>query len=105
VFDRADALLAPTVPETAFPIGERLADPVAMRRSDRFTVPASLLGLPAVAVPCGEDDDGAPLSVQCVAPRGREDRALGLATRVERVLDPGRLRERSWWPRTGGGEA
>jgi aspartyl-tRNA(Asn)/glutamyl-tRNA(Gln) amidotransferase subunit A len=99
VFADHDALLMPTVPDVAFGLGERLADPLAMRQADRFTVGPSLVGLPAVAVPSGEDADGAPLSVQCVADRGRDDRALDLAALVEESMGSRRLRERSWWPR------
>ena len=100
VFAEHDALLMPTVPDVAFGLGSRLTDPLAMREADRFTVGPSLLGLPAVAVPSGEDVDGAPLSVQCIAARGRDDRALALAALVEEVMESRRLREQSWWPRT-----
>ena len=68
-------------------IGARIDDPVSMRQADRFTVLASLLGLPAVAVPSGEDAEGAPLSVQCVSAAGREDVALGLAAGGEPARD------------------
>lgn len=93
------ACLLPTMPGVAFPMGSRVDDPLAMREADRFTVLASLLGLPAVSVPSGEDDEGAPLSVQCVARRGRDDLAIGLASGVEDLLDIESLRERSWVPR------
>ena len=99
VFAEHDTLLMPTVPDVAFGLGTRLADPLAMRAADRFTVGPSLLGLPAVAVPSGENVDGAPLSMQCIAPRGRDERALALAGLVEEAMDSRRLRERSWWPR------
>jgi aspartyl-tRNA(Asn)/glutamyl-tRNA(Gln) amidotransferase subunit A len=79
--------------------GAYAEDPVAMRSLDRFTVPANLLGLPAVAVPSGEDDEGAPLSVQCVAHRGRDGIALGLAAAIEELLDIPGPRSRSWRPR------
>lgn len=91
--------LLPTVPRPAMVRGAHAEDPVAMRSLDRFTVPANLLGLPAVAVPSGEDDEGAPLSVQCMAHRGRDGLALGLAAAIEDLLDIPGLRSRSWRPK------
>jgi aspartyl-tRNA(Asn)/glutamyl-tRNA(Gln) amidotransferase subunit A len=63
-FERADVVVTPTSPGAAFRIGERVDDPLAMYLSDIFTTPASLVGLPAVAVPSGADDQGLPLSLQ-----------------------------------------
>jgi aspartyl-tRNA(Asn)/glutamyl-tRNA(Gln) amidotransferase subunit A len=97
---RCDGMLMPTVPDVAFDLSSRLADPLAMREADRFTVVASLLGLPAVAVPCGQDSRGAPLSVQCIAARGADGRALDLATEVEDVSGVRALQDESWWPGT-----
>jgi len=88
--------LLPTVPDVAFDLGSRIDDALAMRSADRFTVLASLLGLPAVSVPSGEAARGAPLSVQCVAHRGRDDLALGLANLVEQVCGVEEL-QASWW--------
>jgi aspartyl-tRNA(Asn)/glutamyl-tRNA(Gln) amidotransferase subunit A len=65
-FARADVLLSPTTPTGAFSLGEKTGDPLAMYLSDIFTTPASLLGLPAVAVPSGSDAEGLPLSLQIV---------------------------------------
>jgi aspartyl-tRNA(Asn)/glutamyl-tRNA(Gln) amidotransferase subunit A len=96
----ADAVcLMPTVPRPAIGRGAHAGDPVAMRSLDRFTVPANLLGLPAVAVPSGEDDEGAPLSVQCMAHRGRDGLALAGAAAIEELLDIPGLRARRWRPR------
>src|SRR5260370_702081 len=61
---RADVVVTPTTPSAAFRLGEKLADPLAMYLSDIFTTPASLVGLPAVAVPSGFDGQGLPLSLQ-----------------------------------------
>lgn len=97
--------MLPTVPDVAFELGSRVDDALAMRTADRFTVVASLLGLPAVAVASGEDADAAPFSVQCIAHRGRDDLALGLAQLVEDRLDIVELRRRSWLARTCGGQA
>jgi aspartyl-tRNA(Asn)/glutamyl-tRNA(Gln) amidotransferase subunit A len=63
-FTRCDLLVSPTSPTGAFPIGERADDPLAMYLSDIYTTPASLVGLPALALPAGFDDEGLPLSLQ-----------------------------------------
>jgi len=63
-FDKADVVVTPTTPTAAFRLGEKVDDPLAMYLSDIFTTPASLVGLPTVAVPSGSDDDGLPLSLQ-----------------------------------------
>ena len=65
-FETVDAILAPTAPSAAFPIGERMDDPIAMYLNDVFTVPASLAGLPAISVPAGLSADGLPLGLQLV---------------------------------------
>jgi aspartyl-tRNA(Asn)/glutamyl-tRNA(Gln) amidotransferase subunit A len=61
---KADVVVTPTAPGGAFGLGEKVDDPLAMYLSDVFTTPASLAGLPAVAVPSGLDDRGLPLSLQ-----------------------------------------
>ncbi|HVT59780.1 MAG TPA: Asp-tRNA(Asn)/Glu-tRNA(Gln) amidotransferase subunit GatA [Thermoanaerobaculia bacterium] len=63
-FAQADVLVTPTLPGGAFRIGEKAEDPLAMYLTDIFTTPASLTGLPAVAVPSGADARGLPLSLQ-----------------------------------------
>jgi len=54
VFKEVDCLVLPTAPTTAFKIGEKINDPLAMYLSDVFTVSANVAGLPAISVPCGE---------------------------------------------------
>jgi aspartyl-tRNA(Asn)/glutamyl-tRNA(Gln) amidotransferase subunit A len=63
-----DVLVSPTSPTTAFRIGERSEDPMAMYLSDVFTIPANLAGVPAISVPCGLDSAGLPVGVQLTAP-------------------------------------
>lgn len=55
-FTRVDALLTPTAPTTAFKIGEKVGDPLAMYLEDIFTVGVNVAGLPAVSIPCGESE-------------------------------------------------
>jgi aspartyl-tRNA(Asn)/glutamyl-tRNA(Gln) amidotransferase subunit A len=61
---KADVIVTPTTPGGAFGLGEKTGDPLTMYLSDVFTTPASLTGLPAVAVPSGLDGRGLPLSLQ-----------------------------------------
>jgi len=79
--ERADVLVTPTTPSAAFRLGEKLDDPLAMYLSDIFTTPASLVGLPAVAVPSGLDARGLPLSLQIMG-RPFEDATVFRAARA-----------------------
>jgi aspartyl-tRNA(Asn)/glutamyl-tRNA(Gln) amidotransferase subunit A len=67
-FGSFDALLTPTTPEPAFPIGAKTDDPLSMYLNDVFTAPANLVGIPAIAVPSGFSGEGLPLSLQIMAP-------------------------------------
>ncbi|MEX0918520.1 MAG: Asp-tRNA(Asn)/Glu-tRNA(Gln) amidotransferase subunit GatA [Candidatus Paceibacterota bacterium] len=80
-----DAVLTPTAPTPAFPLGEKTADPLQMYLEDIFTVPANLAGLPAMAVPSGKTEAGLPLSVQFIAPHFREDTLFDLGRLVEDI--------------------
>ncbi|MFN8232878.1 MAG: Asp-tRNA(Asn)/Glu-tRNA(Gln) amidotransferase subunit GatA [Actinomycetota bacterium] len=82
-FERFDVLVSPTSPTTAFRIGERADDPMAMYLSDVFTIPANLAGVPAISVPCGLDGAGLPVGLQLTAPVLEEARLL----RVAHVLE------------------
>ncbi len=68
VWEQFDLLVSPTSPTTAFPLGERTADPMAMYMSDVCTVPVNLTGQAAMSVPYGVGDDGLPVGVQIMAP-------------------------------------
>lgn len=80
-----DVLFTPTTPGPAFPLGERLADPVRMYLSDVYTVTANLAGIPGVSVPIGRVD-GLPTGGQVLAPWWAEGRMVRVAAAVERVV-------------------
>jgi aspartyl-tRNA(Asn)/glutamyl-tRNA(Gln) amidotransferase subunit A len=86
-FDRAyesyDVLLGATAPTTAFDLGAKVDDPMAMYMNDVCTIPSNLSGHPAISVPFGTGEDGLPVGIQVLAP------ALGEATlfRVARVVE------------------
>jgi aspartyl-tRNA(Asn)/glutamyl-tRNA(Gln) amidotransferase subunit A len=89
-FDRAfedvDVIALPTSPTTAFPLGERTEDPVAMYLSDVLTVPASLAGLPAASVPAGFAA-GLPVGLQLIGPALEDARVLGVAEAFQQATD------------------
>jgi aspartyl-tRNA(Asn)/glutamyl-tRNA(Gln) amidotransferase subunit A len=81
-----DALLLPTAPETAFPLGERTADPLRMYLSDVYTVSANLTGAPALSLPCGFAG-GLPVGMQLVGRSRGEATLLRLADAFQRRTD------------------
>jgi aspartyl-tRNA(Asn)/glutamyl-tRNA(Gln) amidotransferase subunit A len=85
-FERFDVLVSPTSPTTAFRIGERADDPLAMYLSDIFTIPANLAGVPAITVPCGFDQAGLPVGLQFTAPILGEQVLFRAAAALERDL-------------------
>jgi aspartyl-tRNA(Asn)/glutamyl-tRNA(Gln) amidotransferase subunit A len=82
--ETVDLIATPTSPTAAFPLGERLDDPLAMYLADVFTVGASLAGLPALSVPCGFTPAGLPIGLQLVGRRLDESEILRAADAFER---------------------
>ena len=82
-FANCDAILTPTSPTTAFNLGERSDDPLAMYLSDIYTVSANLAGVPAVSVPCGLSSDGLPIGTQLVGNFWSEATLLNFANVYE----------------------
>jgi aspartyl-tRNA(Asn)/glutamyl-tRNA(Gln) amidotransferase subunit A len=85
-FESFNVLVSPTSPTTAFRIGERADDPLAMYLSDVFTIPANLAGVPAVSIPSGLDEAGLPVGLQVTAPVLGEALLLRVAHALEREL-------------------
>jgi aspartyl-tRNA(Asn)/glutamyl-tRNA(Gln) amidotransferase subunit A len=71
-FAIADVLVSPAAPTVAFPLGEKLADPLAMYRQDLATIPSNLYGGPAMSLPCGLSE-GLPVGLQIMAPTMRDE--------------------------------
>jgi aspartyl-tRNA(Asn)/glutamyl-tRNA(Gln) amidotransferase subunit A len=87
-FERVDVLVAPTTPTTAFRIGERVDDPMAMYLADLCTVPSNLAGNGALSVPCGlSEDDGLPVGMQVMAPAMEDHRMYRVAAAYETARD------------------
>jgi aspartyl-tRNA(Asn)/glutamyl-tRNA(Gln) amidotransferase subunit A len=86
-FEQVDVLVSPTTPTTAFPIGARADDPMAMYLADLCTIPSDLAGNAALSVPCGlAPEDGLPVGLQIMAPVLADDRLYRVAGAVEAAL-------------------
>jgi len=87
-FDKADVLVSPTSPTTAFPLGDKLDDPLAMYLQDVATIPANLAGVPGLSLPVGlAEEDGLPVGFQFLAPATADDRLYNAAAALEALLE------------------
>lgn len=82
-FRHCDAIVGPTSPGTAFPIGSRTDDPLKMYLSDILTISVNLAGLPGMSIPCGHDSDGMPIGLQLVGRPLDETTVLRVAAAYE----------------------
>jgi aspartyl-tRNA(Asn)/glutamyl-tRNA(Gln) amidotransferase subunit A len=86
-FEQVDVLVSPTTPTTAFPIGERADDPLAMYMADLCTVPSNLAGNAAASIPCGlAAEDGLPVGLHVMAPVLADDRLYRVGAAVEQAF-------------------
>ena len=85
-FEQADVLVSPTTPTTAFRIGERVDDPMAMYRADLCTIPSNMAGNAALSVPCGLAD-GLPVGLQIMSPALQDHRGYRVAAAYEAARD------------------
>src|SRR6516225_1865561 len=87
-FGQVDVLISPSTPTTAFPLGERVDDPLAMYVADLATIPSDMAGNAALSVPCGlAPEDGLPVGLQIMAPALADDRVYRVGAAVEAALD------------------
>jgi aspartyl-tRNA(Asn)/glutamyl-tRNA(Gln) amidotransferase subunit A len=85
-FAQADVLVSPTTPTTAFRIGERVDDPMAMYLADLCTIPSNLAGNASMSLPCGlSPDDGLPVGLQVMAPATADQRLYQVGAALERA--------------------
>ncbi|HMG29611.1 MAG TPA: Asp-tRNA(Asn)/Glu-tRNA(Gln) amidotransferase subunit GatA [Jiangellaceae bacterium] len=85
-FGEVDVLVSPTTPTTAFPIGERVDDPLKMYMADLCTIPSNLAGNAAASFPCGlADEDGLPVGLHVMAPVLADDRLYRVGAAVEQA--------------------
>jgi aspartyl-tRNA(Asn)/glutamyl-tRNA(Gln) amidotransferase subunit A len=95
-FEQVDVLVSPTTPTTAFTLGERVDDPMAMYLADLCTIPSNLYGGPAISMPCGlSPDDGLPVGFQVMAPVQADERMYRVAAALEVALGTDRLLEQA----------
>lgn len=81
-----DFILLPTTPTPAFPIGLKTADPVVKYLADIFTVQASLAGIPAITLPCGNNSGGLPLGLQLLGKRFGEGELLAFSKSLQEII-------------------
>ena len=86
-FADVDVIATPTAPTTAFKLGEKIDDPLAMYLNDLTTIPANLAGVPGISVPSGlSADDGLPVGVQFLAPAHEDARLYRVGAALEHLL-------------------
>ncbi len=85
-FEKADVLVSPSAPTTAFKIGEKVNDPLAMYLNDVTTIPANLAGIPGMGLPAGLAEDGLPVGIQLMAPARADARLYSIGASLEALL-------------------
>ena len=86
VFEDVDVLISPTCPTTAFDIGSRNEDPLAMYLTDIATISANLIGAPALSTPCGFDSEKMPIGLQIIGKNLDEATVLRAAYNLEQAI-------------------
>jgi aspartyl-tRNA(Asn)/glutamyl-tRNA(Gln) amidotransferase subunit A len=85
LFERFDLLVSPTCATTAFPIGAKTADPLAMYLTDLLTIPSNMAGLPSLSMPCGLSD-GLPVGLQLIGPQFAENTMFRIGAALEAAI-------------------
>jgi aspartyl-tRNA(Asn)/glutamyl-tRNA(Gln) amidotransferase subunit A len=87
IFKNYDLIIMPTSPETAFKLGEKTDDPLAMYLADIYTVTLNMAGVPGITIPCGFDGKNLPIGMQIVAPQFGEEKMIQLAQAYEQATE------------------
>lgn len=85
--DKCDVIACPTAPVTAFKIGDKMTDPLAMYLTDAFTLPASLAGLPGISIPCGFSSSNMPIGLQLLGKQFEEETIGKVADAYEQATE------------------
>lgn len=83
-FEKCDAIIIPTAPNTAFKFGEKTENPLEMYLEDIYTVPVNIAGLPGISVPGGFDKDNMPIGIQFISNSFEEEKLLKIAYTFEK---------------------
>jgi len=86
-FKKVDCIISPTCPSPAFKIGEKITDPLEMYLSDIYTIPANLVGIPGISIPCGFTTTGLPIGMQIMGNHFEEKKILKIAKLFENETD------------------
>ena len=86
-FAKADCLMMPVAPSTAFKIGEKTSDPLQMYLADVYTIAVNLAGVPGISIPCGFDENRLPIGLQIIGPAFSEDKLLRIGRMFESKTD------------------
>ena len=86
MFEQVDAVLTPTSPTPAFKFGEKTDNQLEMYMSDLCTIPANLVGMPAISIPTGLSSQGLPLSVQLMSPANTDNTLLDFSQSLESLV-------------------
>ena len=86
-FKEVDVLISPTCPNSAFELGAKASDPLAMYLTDIATIGCNLAGIPGISVPAGFDNSGMPIGLQILAPQFEEGRLFNFAYQFEQSND------------------
>ena len=84
-FKEVDVLISPTCPNTAFELGAKASDPLAMYLTDIATIGCNLAGIPGISVPAGFDNSGMPIGLQILAPQFEEAKLFNFAYKFEQA--------------------
>jgi len=86
-FKRCDSIICPTMPTTAFKVGELINDPLQMYLADILTCPVNLVGIPALSIPCGFDSNNLPIGFQIIGNYFDEKGILNIGYQLEQELN------------------